>query len=140
MLLLGTGRKSMTIDCSQSGQTIVPSREVVALDRYSMTIDCSQGGQTIVPSREAVVLDRYSMTIDCSQGGQTIVPSREVVILDRYRMTITLLDACQCWPVLLVPWCLTIYKILFNVRLYSRIPDERPPSPTTIPLIRPHIV
>ena len=27
-----------------------------------------------------------------------------------------------------------------NVQHYSRTPDERPPSPTTIPLIRPHFV
>ena len=28
----------------------------------------------------------------------------------------------------------------WNIRRYSRTPDERPPSPTTIPLIRPHFV
>ena len=37
---------------------------------------------------------------------------------------------------------LTMLPLIFDIELfnYSRTPDERPPSPTTIPLIRPHIV
>ena len=34
----------------------------------------------------------------------------------------------------------TVFSFLRNVFNYSRTPDERPPSPTTIPLIRPHFV
>ena len=32
------------------------------------------------------------------------------------------------------------FPVLFSVTEYSKTPDERPPSPTTIPLIRPHFV
>ena len=39
---------------------------------------------------------------------------------------------CACRKKSLLSWCCSF--------LYSRTPDERPPSPTTIPLIRPHFV